>query len=161
MINKLRKLKLIDIMRKMAIFDAIVVVIIAAIFISIALYNGNTDSQSLEQYSSSLNPTIQTIDPSTGKIGTHVVIYGSGFATNNTIVVSGKEILEEVEASEDGTKLEIDLLNFEVPCDPTVDCPLKIIISNENGISNSVIFKLVGQGFELPTDPEMLENLDF
>lgn len=85
-------------------------------------------------------PTIDSVSPEQGPVGSAVTLSGSGFtATSNSIQARGKTIATEL-ASADG-----DALTFRFPADSPCapeqgTCPLKAL--NARGVSNAIYFRV-------------------
>lgn len=97
-------------------------------------------------------PTMQSIAPTSGAVGTVVLVYGSGF-TNDNVVFFGSGALRSI-PSADGTTLSFTIPNAIGPyCAPNQPCPMymtrlitpgpyAVHIQNANGSSNSITFML-------------------
>lgn len=137
-IQKLRTKKVIDFIGPMAVFDLIILFflfILLTKYIPIVFGRNNSTDTSQSQVK------IMSISPDAGPIGTSIIIIGFGFSNDNTIVIKGKEIIQGLSSTEGGTRLNF-VLPPEVPCKPPNACPLKIYVSNKQGISNAMPFKI-------------------
>ena len=85
-------------------------------------------------------PKIDSVSPAASSLGTQLILTGSRFTPNtNDILIQGKTLLNDL-PSPNGTTVTFTLPG-NTPCQPKVTCPIKV--SNENGISNAVPFKVV------------------
>ncbi|GEM_PF-3098536 len=85
-------------------------------------------------------PKIDSVSPQAGSLGTQLILTGSRFTPNtNDILIQGKTFLNDL-PSPNGTTVTFTLPG-NTPCQPKAACPIKV--SNENGISNAVPFKMV------------------
>lgn len=98
-------------------------------------------------------PSISSITPSLGAIGTHIKLTGSGFEARNTILF-GQGFIKDVVSSDTKT-LEFVIPSGTSPCDPDEArrgkmCPMiyplvtagkyKVSVRNSHGKSNEVTF---------------------
>ncbi|MDO8600362.1 MAG: Ser-Thr-rich GPI-anchored membrane family protein [bacterium] len=94
------------------------------------------------------HPKITDLSPTSGPIGTKIILTGAGFTLeNNAIFVRGKTVLQGL-LSDDGGGTISFTLTPNIPCLPDQACPIKVI--NANGISNARPFKVT----QLPLPPE-------
>ena len=146
-LNKIRSLRVIDIIRAISVFDLIVFILIILIPTAIlAKANPRKGGGSGKGVS---NVKITSIDPVSGPIGTTVTIYGVGFTDNNSVKIKGKILVGGLSSS-DGTTLAFTLPP-DTPCKLPKACPLKILASNQQGESNAYPFKV--------THESVLQNL--
>lgn len=88
-------------------------------------------------------PFISSLSPSKGATTTEVVVNGSGFTDSNTLKFGTYTIGTNLVSAESGTKI-----SFVVPASiPTVG-NYAVVVSNDNGTSNSVNFTVVKAGDE-------------
>ena len=89
------------------------------------------------------DPTITSLTPSLGSVGSIVTIYGSGFTrTNNSVNFGGTQGAVTGLASIDGTTLMFTVPNVST-CAPVNACAVSV--SNTNGTSNALSFTLTQQ----------------
>jgi len=144
MINKFKKygsLKVVDVLRVISVFDLLLILLI--IFVPVAVFaakGGNRKPPKDDTQTQTSPVKIYDIDPASGPVGTNITINGSGFTTDNSIVIKGKTIASGI-SSPDGTTINF-VLPPEAPCKPPKACPLKVYVSNNKGISNAVPFKV-------------------
>ena len=85
-------------------------------------------------------PKIDSVSPQAGSLGTQLTLTGSRFTSNtNDILMQGQTLLNDLPSS-NSTTITFTLPG-STPCQPKVACPIKV--SNENGISNAMPFKVV------------------
>lgn len=109
--------------------------------------NGRSNKLSIAIGGSVLNiksPQITSITPTIGNIGTEVVVTGTGFTKNNTILTT-TNIFKNVVSNDSKTlkfiiQADKGLLGIDGKLMKTL--PFNVIIRNENGDSNVVDFKL-------------------
>jgi len=105
------------------------------------------------------SPSISYIAPISGKVGSTVSVYGSGFLPTNTVLFDGGPVNDVAAESS-------SVLTFTVPssvgadCKPDQACPMyerlisngtnTISVRNANGTSNSVNFTVTGGTMVIP-----------
>jgi hypothetical protein len=98
-------------------------------------------------------PTITSISPASGSLGTPVTIGGTGFATSNTVSFKGATRSFSAGSpteSTDGVTLRfaVDPCPAHAPKCPYAfipDGPYEVTVDNVNGTSKPVIFKLTNR----------------
>jgi peptidoglycan hydrolase-like protein with peptidoglycan-binding domain len=99
-------------------------------------------------------PTLSTLTPNTGTVGSEVTVTGSGFTSDNTILFDGMVAARDVVMSGSQT------LQFSVPSTIGANCSLSVIctddvglvtpgtynvaVENANGTSNTATFTVTG-----------------
>ncbi len=85
-------------------------------------------------------PKIDSVLPEAGSLGTQLTLTGSRFTSiKNNILIQGQTLLNDLPSS-NGTTITFTLPG-NIPCQPKAACPIKV--SNENGVSNAMPFKVV------------------
>jgi len=85
-------------------------------------------------------PKIDSVLPEAGSLGTQLTLTGSRFTSiTNDILMQGQTLLNDLPSS-NGTTITFTLPG-NTPCQPKAACPIKV--SNENGVSNAMSFKVV------------------
>jgi hypothetical protein len=114
------------------------------------------------------NPTLTSLTPAVGPVGTQVTVTGSGFTSTNNIVNFGNGIASSV-SSPDGTSLSFTVPTYwlpactlSIPACPfaqvlIVPSPYDVSVTNANGMSNSMVF-IVGQ---LAMQPPIVPVVEF
>ncbi len=95
-------------------------------------------------------PSIQSLAPTSGSIGTSVTIHGSGFTSDNTVSFDSSTAVDGV-VSQNGTQLTFTVPQYIRPyCPPGAQCfvyqiptqpaTYSVTVKNQNGTSNGVNF---------------------
>ena len=122
------------------------------IYSSFAFTNGVQDRA--PNCSSSVSPTLNSLTPTSGKIGDSVIIHGSGFLSTNTILFGGGPVQKST------VNAAANTISFTVPssvgadCKPNMACPMyerlitpgvySVSVRNTNGTSSSLPFLVTG-----------------
>jgi len=99
-------------------------------------------------------PTISSLSPASGAVGSPVTIYGTGFLPTNTVLFDGGPVGESTVAR-NGTAITFTVPNsVGADCQPGQACPMyarlitngpnTVSVRNTNGTSNSVNFNVTG-----------------
>ncbi|MFA6050318.1 MAG: IPT/TIG domain-containing protein [Candidatus Paceibacterota bacterium] len=98
-------------------------------------------------------PTISSLSPSSGNIGTTVTIYGSGFFGTNTVYFGGSAV--SAVAASNGQMISFTVPEYISPCNPGMYCILlarqvtpgnyDVRVQNNYGTSNTMQFTVTGQ----------------
>jgi hypothetical protein len=136
--DKIRSLRVIDIARTVSVFDFVILLLI--ILIPTAILAKASPRKGGGGRKSEPNVKITSIDPVSGPVGTTITIYGVGFTDNNSVKIKGKTLASGL-SSLDGTTL-VFTLPPDTPCKPPKACPLKVLVSNQQGESNAYPFKV-------------------
>ncbi len=97
------------------------------------------------------DPVIAVFSPSSGRIGTRILVTGANFMTNNSILFDGKPIPTLATSTAPFNSLEFTVPSFSLDCDRNGNCrPINIVpqryeirISNTNGRSRAVNFNVL------------------
>ncbi|HEY4488104.1 MAG TPA: IPT/TIG domain-containing protein [Candidatus Paceibacterota bacterium] len=97
--------------------------------------------------------SLQSVSPTAGRVGTQVVLYGSGFTQNDNTVRFGSGGSRNVSSFSNGTAIYYTIPAWVTPCDPDQLCTMQAVpvtpgtyqisVSNVNGRTNSLSFTVL------------------
>ncbi len=94
-------------------------------------------------------PVINYLSPTSGRVGTNVMIYGSGFSSTNTVLFDGGPVNNVV--SNSGTSMTFNVPEYVgIDCAPNMYCTMiarqitlgthPVVVRNSNGVSNTLYY---------------------
>ena len=107
-------------------------------------------------YNNQLQPTLSSISPSSGRVGTQVVLYGSGFTPTGNVVHFGNGGTRDIAASNGGNTIYYIIPNYISPCNVSTSgtyCPMyaqqitpgtyPIYVSNSYGQTSTLYYTVI------------------